>query len=1144
MAYTHLHLHTEYSLLDGECRISALPAAVLAAGQSAVAITDHGCLYGVIDFYRACKAEGVKPIIGCEMYVAPKSRTDKSFSKVLYHHLVLLCKNEAGYKNLMRLNSDAFLNGFYMKPRTDMEMLKKHSEGLIALSGCLSGAIPSAILAEDMYGAEKQLKELKDIFGEDFYIELQRHGIPEQQKVNAALVALAKKHAVPLVATNDVHYIKKQDAQTQRLLMLIQMGKTVNDSDVGFSTEEFYLKTEEEMRRQFYDLPEAIDNTAIIVEKCNVDFDFGTMHLPIYATPAPYTTSAYLKKLCNDGFTSMCKRGIIKERTDEYKARLQSELDIIEDMGFVDYYLIVWDFVNYAKSKKIPVGPGRGSGVSSLTAYFLGITGVDPIKNDLLFERFLNPERVSMPDFDIDFCDERRGEVIDYVAQKYGADHVAQIINFGTLACRQAVRDVGRVLGMPYAQVDEVAKLIPRVIGISVEDALKESTELAERYKIDSTVKTLIDYARALEGRPRNTSQHASGVVVTDKPLTEYLPLSTSTGTVVTQFPMNTVATLGLLKIDFLGLRFLTVIEKACDAVKKKAPAFSEDTIPFDDAATYKMLCEGNAVGLFQLESEGMRALLTRLSPNCLDDITTAISLYRPGPARFIDSYLANRKDKTQIKYASPLLEEVLDSTYGCMIYQEQVMRICVNVAGYSYGRADLVRRAMAKKKPEEMQKERAGFVAGAASRGMSAADAEALFDSIAGFASYAFNKSHAAAYAVLAYRTAYLKCHYPKEYMAALLNSVMGDNAKMRLYRSECVRMGFDILPPDINKSAALFTTEEGGIRFGLAAIKNVGEGYAKRIVTKRDLSGSYKDFEDYLLRGHTGGSSRMTEALIRSGAMDCFGKSRSVLVAALDSSGDKLHQLRAHAAAGQIGLFESIGADDTTVRFEYPKVPDYSRSAMLEDEKQLTGLYLTGHPLTEYQGAAHALNCLDIAAVYDKYRDGHIREGQMLTLLGLIRDKTQKPTKNGGVMAFCTLEDNIGETELVVFPKQLTAFGELLKEGSVICVQGRLSVREAYEDESEDELKIILEKAFVPHSSASSDLYIKITASNESRLKAAMEEISKHSGDGKVCLYYEQSKKLLSPRGVSVAASSALVTTLESIMGSGNVALKAKSN
>ncbi len=1143
MAFTHLHLHTEYSLLDGECRISKLPAAVKAAGQSAVAITDHGCLYGVIDFYNACKKEGVKPIIGCEMYVAPKSRTDKTYGKVIYHHLVLLCKNITGYKNLMKLDTDAFLNGFYVKPRTDTEMLAKHSEGLIALTGCLSGAIPSAILADDMPGAERELKTLKGIFGDDLYLELQRHGLEGQEKVGSALRALSAKHGVPLVATNDVHYIKKEDAPLQRLLMLIQMGKTVEDGDTGFSTDEFYLKTDSEMEALFADVPEAVENTQKISDMCNVDFTFGEMHLPVYTPPAPYTSASYLRKLCYDGFDGKVKRGVISGDTAEYEKRLESELSIIESMGFVDYYLIVLDFVSYAKRRRIPVGPGRGSGVSSLAAYCLGITGVDPIKNDLLFERFLNPERVSMPDFDIDFCDERRGEVIDYVSEKYGADHVAKIISFGTLACRQAVRDVGRVLGIPYPRVDEVAKLIPRVIGISVDDALKESKELAERYKTDDTVKTLIDYARAMEGRPRNTSQHASGVVVADKPLTDYLPLSTSTGTVVTQFPMNTVASLGLLKVDFLGLRFLTVIDKACEAVAKTHPGFSEDAIPFDDGATYDMLCEGNAIGVFQLESEGMRNLLSKLCPRCLDDITTAISLFRPGPAKFIDPYLANRRDPSRIKYTSPLLKPVLDSTCGCMIYQEQVMRICVSVAGYSYGRADLVRRAMAKKKKAEMQKERVGFVEGAAARGMKREDAEALFDSIAGFASYAFNKSHAAAYAVLAYRTAYLKCRYPKEYMAALLNSVMGDNAKMRLYRGECQRMGFDILPPDINKSGVGFTTEAGGVRFGLAAIKSVGENYAKSIVAIREAGGSYKSFEDYMLRGHSGGSARMAEALIRCGAMDSFGKARSVLVASLDASADKLGTLRASAAAGQIGLFESIGETESAISFEYPRVPEYTKSARLEDEKQLTGLYLTGHPLTEYKAAAARLGCLDIGAIRDRYREGTAKEGQPLTLLGLIRDRKQKATKNGGVMAFCTFEDAIGETELVVFPKQLEKYGALLTEGAVLCVRGKLSVREAYDDESEDELKIILETASVPSASVP-DLYVKITKSNGGRLNAALAEMKKCPGTGRVCLYYEAEKRLLSPRDVSVTPSGALITALEGIMGAGNVALKQRSD
>ncbi len=1139
MGFVHLHLHTEYSLLDGECRINKLPDAALAAGQSAVAITDHGNLYGVIDFYRACKSKGVKPIIGCEMYVAPRDRTDKSFTKELYNHLVLLCKNEQGYKNLIKLDTDAFLNGFYMKPRTDRAMLEKHSEGLIALSGCIAGAIPSAILRDDMAAAERELKAMKKIFGDDFYLELQRHGMPEQQKVNKALAELSKRYGVPLVATNDVHYINKEDSSTQKLLMCIQMGKTVEEGDSGFPTEEFYLKSNSEMEALFADLPEAIENTALIADKCNVEFDFEGMKLPRFTVPAQYTPYSYLKKLCTDGMSRMLKDGVIKGNAEPYKARLASELEMIYTMGFVDYYLIVWDFVHYAKTKGIPVGPGRGSGVGSLAAYFLGITGVDPIKNGLLFERFLNPERVSMPDFDIDFCDERRGEVIDYVSRKYGADHVSQIINFGTLACRAAIRDVGRALALPYAQVDEVAKLVPRVLNITVDEALAQSKELAERYKIDKTVRTLIDYARALEGRPRNCSQHASGVVVADKPLTDYLPLSVSNGTTVTQFPMNTVALLGLLKIDFLGLRYLTVIDKCCQAIKRLKSDFDIENIGFDDKATYEMLSAGDAVGVFQMESEGMRALLGRLAPNCLDDITVAISLYRPGPARFIDEYLANRKDPSRIKYSHPLLAEVLDSTYGCMIYQEQVMLLCVSVAGYSFGRADLVRRAMAKKKPEAMAKERAGFVQGCAAKGMDKSKAEELFDSIAGFAQYAFNKSHAAAYAVLAYRTAYLKRHYPKEYMASLMNSVMGENAKIRLYRQECQRMGFDLLPPHINKSEAEFTVEDGGIRFGLAAIKNVGVAFAKQLVKKRE-DGIYKDFEDYLVRAQVGGSSRMTESLIKCGAMDCFGKKRSVLVGALDASSDRISAMRSNALSGQIGLFESIGESSASVSLIYPNLEEYDRRVMLEAEKALTGVYISGHPLADYESYGVSVGAVSTVQLEERYKSGMIAEGQELTLLGMITERKQKVTKNGGVMAFCGLEDSVGEIELVVFPRTLDAAGKMLSEGSVVLVKGELSVREAYDDESEDELKLIVKSVTEPTAKPVMSLYIKVTDENRDKCERALKEIKRYPGEGAVLFYYPEENKMRSPKGVSCTADEGLVTTLKAMLGDANVAVK----
>lgn len=1145
MSFVHLHLHTEYSLLDGECRISKLPSAVLEQGQSAVAITDHGVLYGVIDFYKACKKLGVKPIIGSELYVAPKSRLDKTYSGTFYHHLVLLCKNEIGYKNLIKLDTDAFINGFYMKPRTDLEMLAKHSEGLIALSGCLSGSIPSAILADDMAGAKREAEALKEIFGKDFYLELQRHGIEGQDKVNSGLLRLSQQLGIPVVATNDVHYINKSDAEIQKLLMMIQTGSTVEDKGIGFDTDEFYLKSTEEMETLFFDLPEAVENTVKIADCCNVEFDFSSLHLPIFKAPAPYTSSEYLKKLCNDGYAEKVRDGIIDGTQSVYLERLTTELEIITSMGFVDYYLIVRDFVNFAKNKGIPVGPGRGSGVGSLAAYFLGITGVDPIKCGLLFERFLNPERVSMPDFDIDFCDERRGEVIDYVAGRYGEDHVAQIINFGTLACRQAIRDVGRALGIPYARVDEVAKLVPRTIGISVENALAQSKELSERYKIDETVKTLIDYAKALEGRPRNTSQHASGVVVTDKPLTEYIPLAASSNSVVTQFPMNTVAELGLLKIDFLGLRFLTVIDNAEKAAKLTEPNFSLEKVGFDDADTYKMLSEGNAVGLFQLESEGMRALLSRLNPKNLDDITVAISLYRPGPAKFIDAFLENRKAPEGIQYKTELLKPILDETCGCIIYQEQVMRICRDLAGFSYGKADIVRRAMAKKKLKDMERERVNFVNGAEANGVPKAISEEIFDEISRFAEYAFNKSHAAAYAVLAYKTAYLKCHYPREYMAALMSSVLGDNQKMRQYKEECVRLGFDLLPPSINKSGVYFTVDGKDLRLGLAAVKNVGEAFAKQVVSEREKSGEYTGFEDYLLRTRSGGTSRMTEALIRCGSFDCFEMARSRLVAALDGSGAKLSSIKSNFASGQIGLFESIGDENELFKLDYPMIDEYDRAKRLEDEKELTGIYFSGHPLTEFTSYAKAKGATDSASLYERLKSGLLKEKQSVVLVGMLTYKKTKVTKNGGVMAFCGFEDMYGETELIVFPKTLEEAGEKLREGKVISVIGTVSVKEAYDSEGEDEIKILVNSIEEPKANSEMDsptLYLKITEDNFKLVDTALSVMSASPGGSMVCLYYVRDKKLFSPKNIKVRITDSLIDGLTQMLGDGNVAVKNK--
>jgi DNA polymerase-3 subunit alpha len=848
----------------------------------------------------------------------------------------------------MAIVSLAFTQGFYQKPRTDKETLEKYGEGLIALSGCISGLIPKCILNGDLAGAKENALFFKRIFGKDnFYLELQRHGIDKQTVVNQALISLSKELDIPLVATNDVHYINKSDSTLQRLLMAIQMGKTLNEGGYGLESDNFYLKSTDEMQSLFADLSEAVENTEKIADRCNFDFDFETMHLPAFIPPKPYSPFEYLKKLCYDGYKEKVSGGFIKAN-EEYEKRLVYELSVIEKMGFVDYYLIVWDFVHFAKKRNIPVGPGRGSGVGSLCAYFIGITDIDPLEYDLLFERFLNPERVSMPDFDIDFCDERRGEVIDYVSEKYGRDHVAQIVTFGTLAARQAVRDAGRALGMSYAAVDEIAKLIPRYISITIDAAMQESRELRNVYSADPQAKRLIDFAKALEGRPRNTSTHATGVVITDKPLTTYVPLTLNDSVVVTQFPMTTVAELGLLKIDFLGLRFLSVIDNAAKTVQKKNPDFDIYKIPFDDKETYNLLSSGNTLGLFQLESEGMRNLIMRLKPENIEDITSAISLYRPGPMQSIEQFLKNRKNPDKTEYLTPELKEILKSTHGCIIYQEQVMQICRRLAGYSYGRADIVRRAMAKKKTEAMAKEREGFIEGAVGNGVDEVRASEIFDMMYEFAKYAFNKSHAVAYAVVSYRTAYLKCHYPIEYMCSLLNTVSGDNDKIKEYIDDCARMGIAILPPDVNESGENFTVEGKNLRFGLVAIKNVGWLFAQKLIEER-RKGRFRSYEDFLTRIHVFGNTRMIESLILCGALDSFGIYRSRLIAELDSALDMLARQRSGNVDGQIGLFDTpdnSGYSETMLKLDFRAINEYPLLERLSNEKALTGLYFSGHP------------------------------------------------------------------------------------------------------------------------------------------------------------------------------------------------------
>lgn len=1148
MGFVHLHLHTEYSLLDGECRVSDIPDAVIRAGQSAVAITDHGVMYGAVDFYKSCREKGIKPIIGCEVYVAPRSMEQKD--RLLdsdYFHLTLLVRNAEGYRNLNSIVSKAFTQGFYRKPRTDLETLRRHSEGLTALSGCISGAVPKAILARDMSLARERALVYKEIFGRHFYFELQRHGIEGQREVNAALVNFSRELGIPLVATNDVHYTTRADAPVQKLLSAIATGNTVEDTGFGMQGSEHYIKSSSEMESLFADIPEATENTVRIADECDFDFDFETMHLPAYRVPAPYNAGSYLKKLCADGFDTLLRSGAIPDEA-AYRERMEYELSVIGGMGFNDYYLIVWDFVNYARSRSIPVGPGRGSGVGSLCAYLLGITRVDPIRYGLLFERFLNPERVSMPDFDIDFCDERRGEVIEYVTAKYGANHVAQIITFGTLACRQAVRDAGRALGMSYAAVDELAKMIPRYGGVTLAEALAANPELKSRAENDPQAKKLIDYAMKLEGRPRNSSTHATGVVITDEPLVNYLPLAKNDETVVTQFTMNSVASLGLLKIDFLGLRFLTIIRNAEAEICRSVSGFSAENIPYDDAATYDLLSRGRSVGLFQLESEGMRNLLVRLKPRDLEDIISVISLYRPGPAMSIDTFLKNRADPEGTEYAAPCLRGILGTTCGVMLYQEQVMQVCRVMAGYTYGHADIVRRAMAKKKPEVMEKERESFVSGALANGNTREVAEKVFDTMSEFAKYAFNKSHAAAYAVVAYRTAYLKAHYPREYMCALLNTVMGYNEKVGEYISDCAEMGIPLLPPCVNRSMTGFSPEGEGIRFGLAAIKNVGGLFAERIIASRGEKG-FSSVESLLERVGGSGNAKAFESLALAGALDCFGIKRSRLVAGMQKALETVTRERGRNSEGQQSLFGGAG-DEAAFVFPAADIPELSRAAMLSGEKESTGLYFSGHPLDGFSGAIKELGALNSPQIRHGLESGEITKRDTIKFVGLVTNKRTKVTKKNDIMAFVTAEDDCGELEITVFPKTLIAYGALLEEGSVLVFEGSPELREQPGEASAEHIGMLLKSVYKPTEPPAAgtgsteeqkkSVYIKVTAENAARLDDALATAETFGGNARIIVYFEREHRLCAVRGKSTDAGEASVGKLKTIMGEANVAVR----
>ena len=1053
--FAHLHVHSEYSLLDGACRIEELADRVAALGQTACALTDHGVMYGVIDFYRACKARGIHPVIGCEVYLAPHSRFDRSYVNGEWHsHLILLCENMTGYRNLIHMVSLGFAEGFYMKPRIDMELLRQHSEGLICLSACLAGAIPRAIAEGDMDGAYELCEDFLEIFDRDhFYLEVQDHGIEVQKKVNEGLFKLAEELNIGLVATNDAHYLTKKDARIQDVLMAIQMGKTVDDpTRMKFETQEFYIKDADEMAALFPDHPEALENTVRIAERCQVEFEFGKYHLPEFDVPQGYTALEYLQKLCDEGFA---KRYPNDDGT--VRARLQYEIDMITQMGFVDYFLIVSDFIGYAKSQGIPVGPGRGSAAGSVVSYCLGITDLDPIHYSLYFERFLNPERVSMPDIDVDFCYVRRPEVIDYVTRKYGKDHVAQIVTFGTMAARGAIRDVGRALDIPYNEVDVVAKQVPNELHITIEKALSVNPELKKLYDEKPQVRELIDTARALEGMPRHASTHAAGVVITKDPVDTYVPLARNDEQMVTQFTMTTLEELGLLKMDFLGLRNLTVIADAEKMIRRHTPDFDIEKVDMNDKATYEMLGRGSTMGVFQLESAGITNVVTGLQPQSIEDITAVVALYRPGPMQSIPRYIECRHHPEKVTYKHPLLEPILKVTYGCMIYQEQVMQVFQSLAGYSLGKADMVRRAMSKKKMKELEKERVNFIHGnealgidgAVKRGVPEKVAASLFDEIMDFANYAFNKAHAVCYAVVSFRTAYLKCHYPREYMAALLTSVLDWSDKISEYIQAAREMGISVLPPDVNESFDGFSVSGRDIRFGLAAVKGVGRSFMKQLVEEREAGGLFASFQDFCERMYDRELNRRAlESLIKAGSFDSMGYRRSQLLKICGPVVDAIAQSRRKNIEGQIDLFGMGNEAVQDTQIALPDIPELSKRELLSMEKETTGLYLSGHPLDEYRELARQADAASIRKIIDDLSGESekpvYRDGMNVRLACVITGVRLKSTKNGSMMAYVTVEDESASIELVVFPRALQQCGAYLTEDSAVLLTGRIDARE----------------------------------------------------------------------------------------------------
>ena len=1146
MAFTHLHVHTEYSLLDGSCKIKELAARAKELGMDSMAVTDHGVMYGVIDFYRAAKEVGIKPIIGCEVYVAPGSRFDRETSngEDRYYHLVLLAENDTGYHNLMKIVSRGFVDGFYYKPRVDYEVLETYHEGVIALSACLAGEV-QRYLARGMYEeACRSARHYEDIFGKgNFFLELQDHGIPTQKTVNQGLMRMSRELSMDLVATNDIHYILAEDAAAHDILLCIQTGKKVSDENrMRYEGGQYYVKSEEEMRALFPYAQEAIDNTHKIAERCNVEIEFGVTKLPKYEVPEGYDSWSYLNKLCQDG---MAKRYPNDDGT--LQERLSYELGVIHNMGYVDYFLIVWDFIHFARSHDIMVGPGRGSAAGSIVSYCLEITNIDPVRYDLLFERFLNPERVSMPDIDIDFCFERRQEVIDYVVEKYGKDQVVQIVTFGTLAAKGVVRDVGRVLDLPYARCDAIAKMIPGDLGMTLEKALKQSPDLREAYQNDDEVRYLIDMAKRLEGLPRHTSMHAAGVVIGQRAMDEFVPLSrASDGTITTQFTMTTLEELGLLKMDFLGLRTLTVIQNAVrQAEENYGVHLVMEEIDYNDKDVLASIGTGKCDGIFQLESSGMKSFMKELRPENLEDIIAGISLYRPGPMDFIPRYLKGKNDKDSITYECPQLEHILGPTYGCIVYQEQVMQIVRDLAGYTMGRSDLVRRAMSKKKAAVMEKERQNFVygnqeenvKGCIENGIDEKTANHIYDEMIDFARYAFNKSHAACYAVVAYQTAYLKYYYPKEFFAALMTSVMDNVGKVSEYILTCRQMGIRILPPDINEGQSGFSVSGDAIRYGLSAIKSIGRNVVDEIIRERQNNGLFTSIDDFVERmGGREVNKRTLENFIKAGAMDSLPGNRRQKTMIAPELLDQKNKDRKNVLEGQLSLFDFATEEEKQqYQITMPKVPEFPKGELLAFEKETLGIYVSGHPMDEYlETWKNSITAKTTDFMVDEETGrAVVEDGARATIGGMITARTVKLTKNGQQMAFVTLEDMVGSVEVIVFPRDYENKKQLLNEDAKVFISGRTSI-------GDDPAGRLICEQVIPFDEVPKDLWLKFADKTEydARWPEVTEILRGSDGHDTVIIYLEKerAKKVL-PANWHVAASTEVTEKLMKIIGEKNV-------